>query len=237
MTNKEFSDSFTALLNSYSLPAQFGEQSSKQEIVLDEYEKSLFLTQAQLDLCISCYSGKNSAGDSFESSEEVRRALSALVKTKKYNTSEEKTSLGLSTKSKFYELPTDLAYITLEELTFNDSALGCNNGKTVKVTPIKQDEYERVKDNPFRGPNINKAIRLDSGSNQVEIISKYQFKDYLIRYVSRPTPIILEDLPNGLSIDGKSTATSCALNPNIHKTILERAVLMALRAKGINTGK
>ena len=37
MTNQEFSDSFTTLLNSYNTTANFGDQASKMEIVLDEY--------------------------------------------------------------------------------------------------------------------------------------------------------------------------------------------------------
>ena len=49
--------------------------------------------------------------------------------------------------------------------------------------------------------------------------------------------MVLEDLPNGLTIEGISVATECKLNPVLHKTILERAVLMALRAKGINTDR
>lgn len=46
MTNQEFSDGFSVLLNSYNTQALFGEQASQAEITLDEYEKSVFLTQA-----------------------------------------------------------------------------------------------------------------------------------------------------------------------------------------------
>lgn len=47
MNIQEFSNSFDTLLNSYSITAGFGEEHSKQEVTLNEYEKSLFLTQAQ----------------------------------------------------------------------------------------------------------------------------------------------------------------------------------------------
>ena len=47
MTIQEFSNTFDTLLNSYNTTAQFGEPASKREIVLDEYEKSVLLTQAQ----------------------------------------------------------------------------------------------------------------------------------------------------------------------------------------------
>ena len=41
---KEFSDSFDTLLDSYANTAQFGDTISREDIALDEYEKSLFLT-------------------------------------------------------------------------------------------------------------------------------------------------------------------------------------------------
>jgi hypothetical protein len=68
MTTQEFSNAFDTLLNSYDTQSQFGEQASKREIVLDEYEKSLYLTKAQEEIIKDLYSGKYS-GDSFESSE------------------------------------------------------------------------------------------------------------------------------------------------------------------------
>ena len=46
MNTQEFSTEFDTLLNSYNTIAPFGEQSSKAEIVLDEYEKSVFMTKA-----------------------------------------------------------------------------------------------------------------------------------------------------------------------------------------------
>lgn len=237
MTRQEFSDSFTTLLNSYSKQAEFGEQFSKREIVLDEYEKSILLTHAQEELVMSSYDGKNAYGDSFEATEELRRQLDSLVKTKVYTTQDMVEGTGVSNNSVFFQLPSDLAFITMEQLTYDDESLGCYNGSRVNVQPTKQDEYNKIKNNPFRGVTKYKALRLDAGNGVVEIISKYNIDKYLIRYISRPEPIVLEDLPNGLTIEGISVATECKLNPVLHKTILERAVLMALRAKGINTDR
>lgn len=237
MTRQEFSDSFTTLLNSYSKQAEFGEQFSKREIVLDEYEKSVLLTHAQEELVMSYYDGKNIYGDSFEATEELRRQLDSLVKTKVYTTQDMVEGTGVSNNSVFFQLPSDLAFITMEQLTYDDESLGCYNGSRVNVQPTKQDEYNKIKNNPFRGVTKYKALRLDAGNGVVEIISKYNIDKYLIRYISRPEPIVLEDLPNGLTIEGISVATECKLNPVLHKTILERAVLMALRAKGINTDR
>ena len=234
MTNSEFSDTFTTLLNSYNTQAQFGEQASKGEIVLDEYEKSIYLTKAQEELVINFYNGKNPYGDSFESTEEMRRYLDALVKTKVFTMEDALSNIGVSANSVLFQLPDDLAFITMEQITYDDEKLGCYNGSTADVYPITQDEYSRVKDNPFRGPTKYKAIRLDSGNKTVELVLKYAIKEYLIKYLSKPEPIILETLPNGLTIEGASEQTECKLNSILHHTILERAVQMALQSKGIS---
>ena len=50
MTLENFSDGMSTLLNSHGV----GDQ-----IVLDEYEKSFFLTKAEQDIALSLYDGKN----------------------------------------------------------------------------------------------------------------------------------------------------------------------------------
>lgn len=237
MTIQEFSNTFDTLLNSYNTTAQFGEQASKREIVLDEYEKSLYLTKAQEEVVVNFYNGKNPYGDSFESTEEMRRYLENLVKTKVYSTTEQVSGTGVSDNSVFYKLPNDVAFITMEQVTYNDKSLGCYNGSTAAVYPVTQDEYSRIKNNPFRGPTKYKVVRLDSGENAVELVSKYKIEKYLLRYLSKPKPIILETLPNDLTIEGVSEQTECTLHPILHDTILERAVQIALQAKGISVTK
>ena len=237
MTNAELSNGFDTLVSSYRRFKDFDKQEILDSIEFDEYEKSFFLTKAQEELVMSYYNGKNIYGDSFEATEELRRQLDSLVKTKVYTTQDMVEGTGVSNNSVFFQLPSDLAFITMEQLTYDDKSLGCYNGSRVNVQPTKQDEYNKIKNNPFRGVTKYKALRLDAGNSVVEIISKYNIDKYLIRYISRPEPIVLEDLPNGLTIEGISVATECKLNPVLHKTILERAVLMALRAKGINTDR
>jgi len=81
MTNQEFSDTFTTLLNSYNTQAQFGEQASKREIVLDEYEKSVLLTQAQDILIKSYFDGTlNQQGQGFDDSSRRQMDFSSLIK-------------------------------------------------------------------------------------------------------------------------------------------------------------
>lgn len=227
MTNKEFSDGFSTLLNSFGVTPN---------ITLDEYEKSTFLTNAQEQLIIDIYSGRNVIyGKSFEQTEEIRRYLSNLVET--YETSTKVTGkLGLSKDSVFFEIPQDTWFITYEVVFLKDSRLGCLDGIEASVVPLPQDDLYRAKDNPFRGPSKDRVLRLDMKSDLAELISKYNVDKYLMRYISQPTPIILVDLPDGLSINGVSTESECELNPVVHRAILERAVQLAIISKTQLTG-
>lgn len=227
MTNKEFSDGFSTLLNSFGITPN---------ITLDEYEKSTFLTNAQEQLIIDIYSGRNIIyGKSFEQTEEIRRYLSNLVET--YETSTKVTGkLGLSQDSVFFEIPQDTWFITYEVAFLKDSRLGCLDGIEASVVPLPQDDLYRAKDNPFRGPSKDRVLRLDIKSDLAELISKYNVDKYLMRYISQPTPIILVDLPDGLSINGISTESECKLNPVVHRAILERAVQLAIISKTQLTG-
>ena len=227
MTNKEFSDGFSTLLNSFGVTPN---------ITLDEYEKSTFLTNAQEQLIIDIYSGRNIIyGKSFEQTEEIRRYLSNLVET--YETSTKVTGkLGLSKDSVFFEIPQDTWFITYEVAFLKDSRLGCLDGIEASVVPLPQDDLYRAKDNPFRGPSKDRVLRLDIKSDLAELISKYNVDKYLMRYISQPTPIVLVDLPDGLSINGVSTESECELNPVVHRAILERAVQLAIISKTQLTG-
>ena len=66
-----------------------------------------------------------------------------------------------------------------------------------------------------------------------ELISKYKIDTYTIKYLSVPPPIVLESLPNGLSVNGESNKKECILNSILHDTILRRAVSLALSSKSV----
>lgn len=223
MTTEEFSNEFDILLNSYSSKDQ-------QSINVDEYEKSVFLTKAQEDLIISVYNGKNSTYESFEQTEEIRRYLSNIVKTIEA-TRYDNTSVQITSNSYLYDIPKDLWFITYEYAILNDSKLPCKQNINALVIPVTQDEFYRVYNNPFKGPSNKRVLRLDSDNNIIELISKYNIDKYVIRYISKPTPIILEDLTEDLSINGESKKTECILNTSLHRKILDRAVLLALTSK------
>lgn len=237
MTTEEFSDAFDTLVNSAANVDNLG--SIDSTLKFDEYEKSYFLTKAQEEVVRELYTGKNRFGESFEKTEELRRLLNNLIVTHKQPLSEENyNNLALTDKSYLIPIFDDVMYIIYEAVRLKDDSLGCYSGTVVNVQPITHDEYNKIKDNPFRGPTRYKALRLDTNDNQptncVEIISKYSCDEYIVRYLKKLNPIILVDLgDSNVSIDGKTEKKDCELNSILHEYILERAVDMALRTKGI----
>ena len=218
MTCEEFSLEFDLLYNNIM---------SNKAPGLSEYEKSLFLTQAQESIVLDIYSGKY--GDSFERTEETTSYLNQLLKQRTYNNGEFTEGNKLDTRSVFVTLPEDIWFKTGETATIMDDSYKCQvyGLREVMVFPVTQDTLVRTKRSPFRGPNERRILRLDSGKNQVELISSYEIHSYTVRYLSRPEPIILKELPQGLTIGGKSSPQTCLLNTAIHKAILSKAVLIA----------
>ena len=66
--------------------------------------------------------------------------------------------------------------------------------------------------------------------DMVEIIYKKDFSGYSMRYLRIPKPIILEDLQDGLTINGETKARTSELNPYLHRSIVLQAVQLARAA-------
>lgn len=82
---------------------------------------------------------------------------------------------------------------------------------------------------------INSMLKVETATTDtvVELIpgANDSISKYIVRYVCRPTPIILEDLSNeGVSIGGYDSQMSCILDPILHQEILQRAVELAKAA-------
>lgn len=235
MTLEDFSNGFDTLLNSYAHQAGFGEDAFKGDITLDEYEKSLYLTQSQEAEVLSLYNGKNTYGDSFESTEEIRRYLSSLIIEKELSPIENSTGiLGIDSNSKFFSLPENppVWFITYESVN-TERGEACADSSKMDVYPAKQDEYAKLRKNPFRGANNRRALRFDLSNDVIEIVCKYPVTSYYLRYLKKPEPIILIDLPDGITIEGSYKKNNCKLHESLHQRILDRAVMMAIQSKSI----
>ena len=229
MTNQEFRNEFNISYNSIA---------SMSAPSIDDYELSVYLTQAQLEIVKNYYDPlSNRKQKGFEATEKRRRDLNQLVKDYKTSTVITNTS-NINSEAKFYIVPDDLFLIVNEKAKIISE--DCYNNKTLTIKPISYDEYDVQIDNPFEKPNEKVAWRLDlsnvNNTKVVEIISPYNISgslEYQIRYIKYPKPIIITDLDiafpsDNLTIDGISTETPCELNAEICREILDRAVLLAL---------
>ena len=217
----DFSNGFDVLLNSYG-----------SGLVLNEHEKSVFLTKAQEEEVLSLYTGKNSFGEAIESTEELRRYLSPIMgeATLEPTNTDKK---GMGSKYKFFQLPSKLWFITYEAVYVNGS--DCGDNYMQGVYPVRQDEYQKLVKNPFRGANERRALRLDFEDNLVEIISPYEISEYYIRYITKLEPIILAKLDTEAAIEGETEVNNCKLHESLHQRILNRAVMLALQFRGAAT--
>lgn len=232
MNIQDFSNGFTTLANSYVTTAAFGTENSGSSIVFNEHEKSLFLTKSQEELALSLYNGKNPYGEGFEQTEEMRRYLEVLIKEDKLNpiTTTDGKPLGIESNSKFFTLPSDLWFITYESVILGEGK--CTTHTTQDVFPVRQDEYHKIKRNPFRGANDRRALRFDLSDGIVEIVSKYTVSQYYLRYLRKLKPIILAKLDSEAAIEGETNPQGCELHEALHQKILEMAVVMALQSRG-----
>lgn len=248
MKNEEFSNQFSSLLNSYGSIPQFGEQASRNEIVLDEYEKSALLTQAQ-DILVKSYfdSMLNAQGQGFDDSSRRQVDFSSLIKVTELSATSSSGTL-YDVRSLLFKLPTRNGGTTPDSadvlFILNEKLLKMK-GSTVEaqyvIKPISYLEYDREMSKPYTKPLKRQAWRLFQNQStgfdvMSEIIPREELTSgeswkYRIRYVKRPRPIILEDLPDGLSIDGITTASECELHPVLHYDILIKAVELAYASR------
>lgn len=211
MTNSEdWSLQFDLLYNNIS---------SNQAPGLTEYEKSVFLTQAQEAVILDLYKG--TSGDSFETTEEVTRYLSSLVKS--YEFTNISTTYNNVLGNKQYVVMSseieDLWFITYQSgsITIEDK------NRDVLVVPSRQDTLFKDLNNPFRGPNKNKVLST-SEEESIILYSKYPITSFYIKYLKRPNPIVLEN--SELPINDVSSF-NVEIPESLHNQVLYKAVQLA----------
>lgn len=255
MTVKEMSDSLDSLLNSYSSQAAFGEGASKEDIVLDEYEKSLYLTQAQ-DIVLKGYFQRttNGEGTGFDDSEKRQIDFSSLITVRTLTQADSGTPFD--ERGILYSMPkrvnngtevdgtTDVLFILNEQLLTTIGTGASAKKKTYVIVPINYKEYDREMSKPYAQPLKKQCWRLFQNAGTgfdylSELIpiwdleTKETITGYKMRYVRRPDPIVLTDLPDGLSVEGFSNENACELNPILHPEIVQKAVDIIIVSRGV----
>lgn len=201
---------------------------SNQAPGLNAYEKSIFLTKAQDEIVKNYFNPKskgNPTQDGFDENPKRQMDFSMLTCVDKQLTAN--SPLFDSRKnSKSVSLPKDMM------MAINESVKVAREGKKVllQVIPLKFDEYTRLMSKPFKRPLKFQAWRLinSNSANNADIVigPSDNFISYTVRYIRRPAPIIVSDLDD-LTIDGKSEASTCELDPILHEEIVQRAVELA----------
>ena len=228
MTTQEFSNEFDVLYNNIM---------SNQAPGLDEYEKSVFLTKAQLEILKNYFNPKgNKYGQGFDENAKRQIDFSTLITAAKPSLYTAPTSyVKFDDRSKLYRMPSDIL------IMLNETGINTVDGvkRLISIIPMNYEEYARLMSKPYKQPLKNQGWRLFQSAGGVDFISEVVIKynstltDYKIRYVRRPKPIILANLTDeysNVSIDGRTAITECELDPIIHPEILQRAVELAKSA-------
>lgn len=228
MTTQEFSNEFDVLYNNIM---------SNQAPGLDEYEKSVFLTKAQLEILKNYFNPKgNKYGQGFDENAKRQIDFSTLITvTKPTEYSPSGGYVKFDDRSQLYKMPQDI------QLMLNETGINTVDGvkRLISIIPMNYEEYARLMSKPWKQPLKNQGWRLFRSTNGVDFISEVVIKynssltDYKIRYVKRPKPIILANLADeysNVSIEGLNTVTECELDPILHPEILQRAVELAKSA-------
>lgn len=229
MSVEELDNMFDVLYNNIT---------SNQAPGLNAYEKSVFLTKGQDEILKNYFNPKskgNTTQDGFDGSAKRQVDFSMLTSVETKSSGFENPLFDTRENTKSVELPSKLMFAINEVV----EVMRDTKKVILQVIPIKFDEYSRLMCKPYKRPLKYQAWRLTNNntSNKADIVIGPSdiLTKYTIRYVRRPNPIIVSNL-DGLTIEGKSTASECELDPILHEEILQRAVELA-KVAWTNTGQ
>jgi hypothetical protein len=238
MTVTEFSNEFDIAYNSIATNAAPG---------IDLYEKSVFLTKAQDELISNYFNPKgNKYQEGFDQNQKRQIDFLDLIQVKKLSASSSPViseTIKLDNRSRLFSIPSDILFILNESVNGSIVSTDRGNGrvnsinKILTIIPVTFKEYAEFMSKPYKLPYKNQGWRLINNSgptNVFELVTdpNITINDYILRYVKKPSPIILVDLNTefngeGLSINGQTSAQTCELDDSIHQEILQRAVELA----------
>ena len=222
MTYKELSDNFDVYSNRHA------ESKYEKLLFFDEYEKSLFLTQAADEIVKELL-------PFYDRNEKIKKQLLPITKSAHISLSSVSSDHKISSLSLTYLVPTDVLYVVLEFLKTSGGVI------IDRVKPLSDDETAYVMDNPFRTPTTRpyayrNSLTVDNDS-YAEIITGVLANTnpvYFMRYVSKVPAFIVTDNLLDASINGVSTNAdldTTAPLEMLHNKILNKAILIAYEAK------
>lgn len=197
----------------------------------DDRQISELLTDAQFRVFIKKY---NPFGDKykegFEGSEKRRRDLEQLIRQVTLLPADESANqTGVHPDGTFYDMPSDFLYAVEEGAT--------QSGATTEswVKPVKHDEYQANKNNPYKKPYKDLVWRMDYASDantggtdvskRAELITHdgTAVDKYRVRYLATPPAIVVDEFDTSNNIN-------CILDETLHREIVDEAVVIAQAA-------
>jgi len=224
MTVEEISDIIDTRLGTFDIG-----------ISVDEYEKSLYLTRAQ-----------NSIYDSlikmFEINGDLSKDLEPFIAESIITIPLVRTP-SIIANSIFFPLPATSRKVVAETAVLSHPTDLLLDGKLVKVIHVKLAEVSRKINSPFRIPNYEEIWRIVTSEETISTVvtpiaelvppSGAGISSYTIKYIAKVTPIVLEDLPTGLDIEGVSLETNSKFNTEILNKIIDLAIGLILQDKSV----
>lgn len=179
----------------------------------------------------------STTGNVFSYTQDELRALMA-VSLAEVTLQKVSESATFDDRGILYNLPSDLLFMLNEKLEVTNGSIK----KKYVVIPINYREYDRENSKPYSQPYKKQCWRLFQNVQGFDILSEIipvwdaindtSVVEYKVRYVRRPQPIVLVNLPDDLEIDGKREITQCEVSEVLHMEILNKAVELALTFKG-----
>jgi hypothetical protein len=223
MTYRELSEAWDVYANRHA------ELKYEKLLFFDEYEKSLFITQAADEIVKGLL-------PFYDRNEKIKKQLLPITKSVQVS-----LATGIDATKKIesttllYEMPEDVLYVVLEFLKTSSGVI------IERIKPLADDETAYVMDNPFRVPTTRPyAYRnsLSIGSKHYsEIITGVLANTspvYFMRYVSEVPAFIVTESLLGASIMGlSSNADIDEIAPleMLHNKILNKAIAIGYEAK------
>jgi hypothetical protein len=219
MELSQISDILDIRLNSFEVP-----------ISVDEYEKSLYLTRAQKQIY-------KEMCDAFEVEEVIATWLHPFIVEWVTAPSVVKViKETMLTNTTNIVVPDDIYRVVWENAVL-DSTDEKYKFKRVKVLKTRIAEIPYKQDNPFRQPNDKEILRIVTGNTDTTNIFELMLPEnttlaqYSCKYLKDIKPIILEALPDGLTIEGEIGPLNTEYSDEILEKIIDLAVVSILQDK------
>ena len=183
---------------------------SYQGLIVNEYIKSIYLTRAQ-DVFVDNMLAQYEYGD------KIRHILGTLL------IEDEKDATDID------DTETDITILVLDE---NIKAIVYERmNDTIETIPLDFNDIHAVKLSPFRQPSPEIAYRITYSANRIKLLSSETFAKYYYIYCKIPTPIVLEDLPDQLELQGISDETESEFPYDSMLKVIELASELLYRDK------